>query len=256
MTNISSTTPSNQTDCPDVTATEPVVGVLGGMGPEATVDLMSRIIRLTPASDDIDHVRCIVDQNPKVPSRIKALIEGNGTNPGPCMADMGRRLENWGADFLVIPCNTAHYYYNYVRDAVNIPVVHLLDLTVQTVIENEPGITKVGLLASTAVLNTEMYLTRFRERGVEVVYPRPMLQEQLLRVIKDVKAGRTDSDVRAAFHEVAEDLKEQGAPAAIIACTELSVIGDNMPVKVYDAADLLAREIVAVAKHGKKPFSA
>ena len=97
------------------------------MGPEATVDLMQRIIRLTPALDDADHIRCIVDNNPKVPSRIKAIIEGNGEDPGPCMADMGRRLESWGADFLVIACNTAHYYYDAVQEAVNIPVINLIE---------------------------------------------------------------------------------------------------------------------------------
>ena len=87
---------------------ELVAGILGGMGPEATVDLMHRIIAHTDARDDIDHVRCIVDNNPKVPSRIKALLEGGGESPAPCMADMGRRLEAWGADFLCIACNTAH----------------------------------------------------------------------------------------------------------------------------------------------------
>ena len=97
------------------------------MGPEATVDLMQRIIRLTPALDDADHIRCIVDNNPKVPSRIKAIIEGDGEDPGPCMADMGRRLESWGADFLVIACNTAHYYYGAVQKAVNIPVINLIE---------------------------------------------------------------------------------------------------------------------------------
>src|SRR5210317_1086324 len=107
---------------------EKTVGILGGMGPEATVDLMRRIIRLTPALDDADHIRCIVDNNPKVPSRIKAIIEGDGEDPGPCMADMGRRLESWGADFLVIACNTAHFYYGAVQQAVNIPVVNLIDL--------------------------------------------------------------------------------------------------------------------------------
>ena len=105
--------------------TEKIVGILGGMGPEATVDLMQRIIRLTRAVDDIDHIRCIVDNNPKVPSRIKAIIEGDGEDPGPCMADMANRLETWGADFLVIACNTAHFYYNAVQDAVDIPVINL-----------------------------------------------------------------------------------------------------------------------------------
>ena len=94
------------------TSTEMVPGIIGGMGPEATVDLMQRIIANTSAIDDVDHIRCIVDNNPKIPSRIKAILEQGGENPGPSMAEMARRLEKWGADFLVIPCNTAHYYYD------------------------------------------------------------------------------------------------------------------------------------------------
>ena len=78
---------------------EKIAGIIGGMGPEATVDMMQRIIRLTPADDDRDHVRVIVDNNPKVPSRIKAIIEQDGSDPGPCLADMAQRLEAWGADF-------------------------------------------------------------------------------------------------------------------------------------------------------------
>ncbi len=88
-------------------APEKVVGIIGGMGPEATVDLMRRIIANTPALDDIDHIRCIVDNNPKIPSRIKALIEADGESPGPVMAAMGKSLEAYGVDFLAIPCNTA-----------------------------------------------------------------------------------------------------------------------------------------------------
>ena len=130
---------------------ERTVGILGGMGPEATVDLMQRIIRLTPALDDADHIRCIVDNNPKVPSRIKAIIEGDGEDPGPCMADMGRRLEAWGADFLAIACNTAHYYYDAVREAVHIPVINLIDLVANHVKDQFPELGKVGILASPAV---------------------------------------------------------------------------------------------------------
>ena len=117
---------------------EKIVGILGGMGPDATVDLMQRIIRLTPALDDADHIRCIVDNNPKVPSRIKAIIEGGGEDPGPCMADMGRRLASWGADFLVIACNTAHYYHGAVQQAVDIPVINLIDLVTNHVKDHFP----------------------------------------------------------------------------------------------------------------------
>lgn len=107
---------------------EKTAGILGGMGPEATVDLMRRIIAHTDARDDVDHVRCIVDNNPKVPSRIKALLEGDGISPGPCLADMARRLEAWGADFLCMACNTAHMYYGEVKAAVTIPALNMIEL--------------------------------------------------------------------------------------------------------------------------------
>lgn len=236
-------------------AVEKVPGILGGMGPEATVDLMKRIIALTPASDDADHVRCIVDNNPKVPSRMKAIIDGDGENPGPCMADMGRRLETWGADFLVIPCNTAHHYYYDVAEAVTIPVVHLIDLVVETVVSQNPGIRQAGVLASTAVLMTKLYETRFAARGVEVVYPDEPVQERLLGVICRVKAGETGELVRRDFAEICAHLAGKGAEVGILGCTELGIIGEDLPIRSVDAADVLAREIVAVAKDGKTPHT-
>lgn len=231
---------------------EKVAGILGGMGPEATVDLMHRIIRLTPADDDIDHIRCIVDNNPKVPSRIKAIIEGGGEDPGPCLAEMARKLETWGADFLVIPCNTAHYYYSYVQRAVKIPVINLIDIAVDEFISNHGDLSSAGILASTAVIMTGLYEKRFKSKAIDVVYPDAMHQQRLLGVIKNIKAGRTGKDTRQAFGEICENLAEKGVQSAIIACTELGVIGDNLPIHTIDAAELLAREIVAVVKEGKE----
>jgi aspartate racemase len=230
---------------------ERTVGILGGMGPEATVDLMQRIIRLTPALDDADHIRCIVDNNPKVPSRIKAIIEGDGEDPGPCMADMGRRLESWGADFLVIACNTAHYYYDAVQHAVRIPVINLIDLVADHVKAQYPELDKIGILASPAVAMTGLYTKRFLRLGIEDVWPDPDHQECLLRVIKAIKSGNTDSKVRADYRKVCENLKHKGATTAIIACTELSTLGGQLPIDAFDAAEILAMEIVAVAKNRK-----
>jgi len=116
------------------------VGVIGGMGPEATVDLMRRVIKATPAHDDSDHIRMIVDNNPTVPSRIKAVIEGIGESPAPILVQMGSKLEAYGADFLVIPCNTAHYYLNDIRSAVSIPVIDMIELTVDAVLRENPAL--------------------------------------------------------------------------------------------------------------------
>jgi len=232
-------------------AKEKIVGILGGMGPEATVDLLQRIIRLTPALDDVDHIRCLVDNNPKVPSRIKAIIEGEGEDPGPCMADMGRRLEAWGADFLAIACNTAHYYYDAVQSAVNIPVLNMIDLVAGHVKDNFPEHRKIGLLASPAVAMTGLYAGRLRELGFRDVWPAPDHQARLLAIIKEIKQGHTGARIQRDYNGVCANLVDQGASLAIIACTELSALGGTLPVKAIDAAEVLALEIVQVAKNRK-----
>lgn len=231
-----------------IQTTEKIVGIIGGMGPEATVDLMQRIIALTPALDDMDHIRCIVDNNPKVPSRIKAIIEGKGEDPGPCMADMGRRLESWGAHFLVIACNTAHYYYDAVQDAVNIPVINMIDLVSDHVTSHFPEQDSVGMLASPAVAMTKLYTRRFNKLGISEIWPDPEYQERLLGVIKSVKKGDTGPEIQDEYHRVCENLLQKGAQTAIVACTELSFLGGDLPIKAVDAAQVLAAKIVQTAK--------
>lgn len=227
---------------------EKVAGILGGMGPEATVDLMGRIIQYTPAQDDADHIRCIIDNDPKVPSRIKALIEGDGENPGPYLAEMGRRLEAWGADFLCIPCNTAHYYYEYVDNAVRIPVLNLLDLTVSAALQVQPPPQKVGVLCSTAVITSKLYEERFAKKNIEVLYPEPAYQDSLLRIIKSVKAGNTSEQIKKEFSEIISHVASREAELGIIACTELGVIKGETAIPIIDAADVLAQEIVSLIK--------
>lgn len=231
---------------------EKIIGILGGMGPEATVDLMQRIIRLTPALDDADHIRCIVDNNPKVPSRIKAIIQGDGEDPGPFMAEMGRRLEVWGADILAIACNTAHYYYDAVQQAVNIPVINMIDLVSGYVKTHFPKQDNVGILASPAVAITGLYTQRFDPLGIKEVWPDQEQQKHLLDIIKSIKQGNTGSRVRAGYKEVCQNLKQKGASIAIVACTELSALSEGLPIQSVDAAEVLAMEIVRTATNRKQ----
>lgn len=228
--------------------TEKIAGILGGMGPQATVDLMQRIIELTPALDDCDHIRCIIDNHPKVPSRIKAIIEKTGEDPGPVMADMGRRLETFGADFLAIACNTAHYYYDDVKNAVNIPVIHVINEVTNHIREHYPGERRIGILASPAVAITRLYSISFEKQGLHDIWPEPEKQDSLLEVIKAVKRGDTGNDVRAAYRAVAASLADKDTRLAVVACTELSALGEDLPVTGIDAADVLANKIISMAR--------
>ena len=231
--------------------TERVVGVLGGMGPEATLDLMSRVIRATPANDDSDHIRLLIDNNPKVPSRIKAIVEGTGESPVDCLMAMLRNLQRIGADFLVMPCNTAHYYYRPIAAAVDIPMVNMIALVAETAIKRVPDLKKVGVLASTAVVQTRLYDEYFENHGVSADFPRKKpLQTAILRLIRRVKARLVDDSDIAALNDAAANLSNAGCQCLIIACTELSVVADRLQtdVPVLDAAQVLAEHIVEQAR--------
>lgn len=231
-------------------ATEKIVGIIGGMGPEATIDLMRRIIMNTPAQDDADHIRCIVDNNPKIPSRIKALIEGRGESPGPAMAEMGRRLEEYGADFLAIPCNTAHAYYEDVRSAVSIPVLHIVHIAVAAAMRMNPKVSRIGILASPAVRTTRLYANILELYGLQAVYPCPEEETALLDTIRKIKQGKVNRALKENISEIVHSLAVSGADMAIAACTELGLVfnGEQCGLEIVDAAEALAREIVAIVK--------
>ncbi|MDH4107110.1 MAG: amino acid racemase [Gammaproteobacteria bacterium] len=202
-----------------------IVGVLGGMGPEATVDFMSEVIGLTDASRDQEHVRMIVDHNPQVPDR-QAAMRGD---PGPVrrtLADMARRLEAAGAHFLVMPCNTAHAFVGDAVAAVSVPFISIIDTTVQSIREQHPGIRRVGLLATDACIAAGVYQDALRRAGLELTLPDADAQRRSMELIFRVKSGDTGEAVRAAMREIAITLADAGAQAVIAGCTEIPLVLD------------------------------
>jgi aspartate racemase len=220
------------------------------MGPEATVDLLQRIIAITPAHDDSDHLRILIDNNPKVPSRIAALLDGNGPSPLPVLIDMARGLERQGADFLVMPCNTAHHYHADVASAVGVPFLNLMELVADTLAALEHRPRRVGMLASSALGKIALYEPFLAARGMQLVYPEPAQQSDLMTLIKAVKAGRAGELVTDALNRAARQLGERDVDCLLLACTELSVISAQLEADrpVHDAADILARQTLAFAR--------
>ncbi len=229
----------------------PVVGVLGGMGPEATIDLMRRVMATTPAGDDADHIHLLVDQNPKVPSRIKALIERTGPSPVDELVRMARSLEASGATVLAIACNTAHAYAGDIAASVSIPLLDMVALTAQEIAGRPLRHRRVGMLASTAVLQLGLYERAFQAYGIETRYPRPEEQEQVLDLIKAVKAGRA-AELRGAFNRLARQLLSADIDLLVVACTELSLLTDGLDADtpVIDALDVL---VSAIVRHASTP---
>jgi len=223
---------------------KPKLGIIGGMGPEATVLLMSRIIDLTNASDDCDHIPMLVDNNTQVPSRIKAIIEKTGEDPSATLATMAKDLESSGAKMLAMPCNTAHYYASTIQMAVNIPLLNMVDLTAELIASDSDKVASVGILGSPALELTHIYDDAFSVHNIRVIYPEK--QEQMLGAIRLVKNNSTSEEARQYLQDAAKDLMQQGTERLVIACSEFSLISECLSgtCQKIDSVDVLAQAIV------------
>lgn len=227
-----------------------VVGILGGMGPEATGDLFLKIVRTTPASCDQEHLRIIVDSIPQIPDRTAAIL-GQGEDPGPILEAAARRLEAWGAELIVIPCNTAHYYHDRVTAAVRIPVLNIMDETAMAIRRNHPEVSHVGVLASTGTLNTGLYRNALARHGLTEVQPSPATQARVMEAIYGVKAGHHDAP-RSLLIDAVDDLAARGAQAVVAGCTEVPValVASDISLPYIDATLALAAGAVREALLG------
>ncbi|MBX6754343.1 MAG: amino acid racemase [Thermorudis peleae] len=235
--------------------TRRIIGILGGMGPLATADLYQKIIAATPASRDQDHLHVIIDADPSVPDRTEALLYG-GPDPTPWLVAGARRLEQAGADFLLVPCNTAHAFLPRVQPAVRIPILSMVRETATWLAEQVGPGQRVGVLATEGTVRSRLYHQALEAVGLQPVAPEPSTQAEVSAVIAAVKAGHVDAAVRARIRAAALAFVEHtGAQALIAACTELPLVleATDVPVLLADPTALLARAAVAIAL-GQRPL--
>ena len=228
------------------------VGILGGMGPQATVLLLQRLIAAVPAREDADHIPLIVDQNPQVPSRIGHLLERAAEDPGPVLADMARRLVANGAEALAMPCNTAHHYADAIRGAVAVPLLDILTLSAARAAALVGRGGKIGILASPAVRRIGLFDAAFARHGLTGVYAGD--EGALLDAIRQIKAEGAQPGARAALRAASADLCCRGLAVQMIACTEFSLIADAVApgVTAFDTLDLLVQAIKNFAQGSAK----
>ncbi len=219
-------------------------GVLGGMGPEATVDFLASVIALTPATCDQDHVPVIVDQNTQVPSRQAAFL-GHGEDPGTELARMGQRLEAAGADFLVMPCNLGHTFTDELLRTVGIPLIPIFDAAVA---ELGPGCDVVGIMAIDGTIAAGLYQAAIEAAGMRWLIPEPAELDRLKALVNLLKAGGDRSEVTAGMKQIAVALRNRGANAVIAGCTEIPLVlsADDVGVPLVSSSRALARRTVAI----------
>lgn len=220
------------------------LGIMGGMGPLATVDLMNKIIRLTPAQRDQDHIHMIVDNFPQIPDRTEAIM-GKGTNPLSFMIESAKRLEAAGADFIAIACNTAHYYLDDIQNSVNIPIMNMPKETVRFI--DKAGFKTIALLATDGTISTNLYQESLRERGFAVVEPDAVTQEIIMEGIYSVKSGDLTKGKKLFLH-ASNTVIEHGAEAIIAACTEIPLVLTEIDgISLIDPTQILAKKIVEIS---------
>lgn len=240
------------------------IGVIGGMGPAATIRLYEEITRRTPILHEQDHLRLVIDSDPTVPDRTAALLAAasSGGKPSLPAADVdgsperhliaaARRLQAAGVELIAIACNTAHAWHERIAGAVDVPVLHLIDVTTEAAIRCVGPGGRVGLLASLGTQSTGLYQQASARIGLSLVLPKPQIQQQVMDAIMQVKTGRTEP-ARATIRRAAGQLVACGAAAVIVGCTDISVVlaeGD-LDVPVVDSTVALAEKIINLARPG------
>jgi aspartate racemase len=228
------------------------IGILGGMGPEATADLFLRIIRATPVEKDQDHVKVIIYSNPQIPDRTEAILN-SGPSPVPEMTATAKILEASEADFLIMPCNTAHHFILDVRKAVGIPILDMIELTAKRIVNVYPEASRIGLMATNGTLKSRIYHQRFEKRGLDILTPSNDGQREVVEgIYHHVKTGDLEGG-RKILLRIAHDLVESGADILVPGCTEVSLVvkDGDLDVAVVDPLQVLAEEAVALTLDGR-----
>lgn len=218
------------------------------MGPAATADFYEKLIRATPAETDQEHLRVVIWADPTVPDRTAALLDG-GADPTPFIARGAEALKEAGADLIAIPCNTAHAFLPGIEARLGVRIIHMIEETARRIENMSPPIQRVALLATSGTVRAGLYQDWLTRAGKDVMLPGPREQAAIMRVIRDVKAGKTGTDVQARIAEIAEGIAARGAQAVVAGCTEIPLVlrAADVSVPVADPSLILAEAVVAEA---------
>lgn len=222
------------------------IGILGGMGPEATARLFERIIALSPAQQDQEHLPVQICNLPQIPDRT-AAIAGRGESPVPLAGQGLQMLAASGAEFIAIPCNSIHHFFAELQAAVQVPLLHLIEEVRRAARQRWPHAPRLGLLATNGMMQSGVYQKLFAQVHCEIMVPEPARQKEVMAAIYAIKAGQRS--FRAAL-AAGRDLIERRAAGVILGCTEFSLVQHYLAADfpVLDSVEVLAQACVDIAK--------
>lgn len=218
-----------------------ILGLLGGMGPAATLDFLQKLQALTPAERDQDHIRVLMDLNPQAPDRNTDAVAA-----GLELADMAQGLAGAGADVLAIACNTAHAHARDIQQAAGLPLVDMIECAAAEA--QDTGAQRIGVLGTKQALR--LYHEHLAARGLSALFLPAEQQARFMELIYRIKAGDVGDEVRSGMVGLAQSLIDDGARAIIAGCTEAPLVigADDLSVPMIDSSLALARRCVAVCK--------
>lgn len=224
------------------------IGIIGGMGPLATVKLFEKIVLNTSASSDQDHPPILIDNNTRIPDRNKFVL-GTGKDPRPELIKSAKRLEEMGADFLIMPCNNAHCFYEDIVKEINIPLLSMIEVAVEK-IKTEYKNEKVGILGTDGTIMGKVYQRVLERENIDYLVPSIEGQREVMKLIYNIKMGIYENDLEDLYREFI-NMQNNGVQVFIIGCTELSVAVDmyefKEKIEYVDALDLLAKKAIVEA---------
>ncbi|MFZ5753087.1 MAG: aspartate/glutamate racemase family protein [Bacillota bacterium] len=232
---------------------EKIIGILGGMGPEATANFFLKIIKATPVEKDQDHLRIIIDSNPKIPDRTSAIL-GHGPSPVETMVRTGKNLASLGVNIGAIPCITAHYFFDEVQKELPFPLVNALEELNKRIKTSYPHVEKIGVLATTGTVKSKLYDKHLS--SYTIIYPDDSSQEKIMKAIygiNGIKNGNTGIYPKCLLVQAGFELIERGSQALIAGCTEIPLVlkPEDFPVPLLDPMEVLAESIVNMAKQSQ-----
>lgn len=221
-----------------------LIGVLGGMGPAATIDFMAKIVMLTPAASDQEHVPLLVHDVPQIPDRSSAIAAGSDAPFLPMLAGL-MQLARGGAEIIAIPCNTAHHWHERLARSCGVPLIHIADAVVEMLAEQAAPAGPLALLATRGTIAAGLYQSRLGSSGVALVMPDEATQELVDAAIAAVK-GNDPAAGRRFAEAAAERLLAGGAEKLLLACTELPIAfrDSRFADRAIDPTEALARACI------------
>ncbi len=226
------------------------VGVIGGLGPMATVYFFNMVVNLTKSKTDQGHIDMIISNKASTPDRTDFIIGKSKLNPAPILHEEALKLQDAGADFLVMTCNTAYYFYDEITENLNIPFINIIEETV--IHAKKRGFKKICILATTGNIKSKLYQSMCKKYGLDFIVPNEEQQKIVMEIIYGCIKKGIDPNIDT-FNSLIYDFKINQCDGVILGCTELSILKNNLNLCqdfFIDSLEVLARKTIELC--GKK----